>query len=362
MRLGIVLAPGESLAVLRESGQDERFLKYYIPQYERAFEHISLFSYAAESHVISTKTSVVPNRHYLNRFLYLALMPFLTPLGTCDVIRVTQATSILPAVLAKCLFGSRVVVTYGYDYVAFAKAEEKQLLAFLLPYYLHLLRFADAVIVTTQDLKITIKPFAGSARVVLIPNGVDLDFFTPSKKQKGPPWNVLYVGRMEPTKNVDTLIRAVASTDCASEIHLTCVGSGSKRAKLLGLAKQLGVKARFTGAVPHTKLPLLLKEAHVFVLISSAEGHPKALIEALGAGLPCLVSEEAGRAVGIRDGEEGVTVAVEVPEVARALYALLSMRSLGVMGKKARALAATHFDLKKLLGRETDLLISLCLR
>lgn len=342
MKLGILLAPGESLKSLEDLGQADRLRTYYLPAYRQAFDEVIVFSY--------------PNHFPLIRFLYLFIMPFVTRMKECGVIRVMQATSILPAVLTKWFFGTKVVTTFGYNYAVFAKAERKYLQAFFTPLYLHFLRFSDMIISTTHDLAQTARSFCGNAQIVLIPNGVDIDIFTPQEKMKKPPWHILYVGRMEKVKNVDKLIRAIAELSFASDIRLTCIGSGSMSKKLVALSKKLRVKTTFTGAVDHTKLPSYYADAHLFVLISDVEGHPKALLEALSAGLPCLISEKAGGAVGIQDGENGKITATTVPKITQALDELFTETDLKVMGKKAHRLAVSQYSLKKLLQEEMDVL------
>lgn len=268
-----------------------------------------------------------------------------------------QATSILPAVLTKWFFGAKVVVTFGYDYAVFAKTEGKRLQAFFMPSYLKLLRFADIIIVTTPRLAKIVRPFSGKTALIRIPNGVDVDAFVPTKKSKGPPWELLYVGRLAASKNIDTLMHAIAKSRFASKIHMTCIGSGIMDEGLIALSKKLHVRATFTGTIDHTKLPAYFAKAHLFILVSEVEGHPKALLEALSSGLPCLVSKAAAQAVGVEHGREGVVVAPNILDITRGLEALLAMANRETMGKRARELAVARYNLRKLLSTEVQLLI-----
>lgn len=112
------------------------------------------------------------------------------------------------------------------------------------------------------------------------------------------------VGVLNPGKRFELLIGCLKSTG-VQNLHLFVVGEGSKEAdfryeKLLkDLTKKLRVEdqVHFTGWVDKEKLNLIFKASDLFVLPSSSEGMPNALLEALGSGLPCIGSD----IMGIRD-------------------------------------------------------------
>jgi hypothetical protein len=58
--------------------------------------------------------------------------------------------------------------------------------------------------------------------------------------------------------------------------------------------------------VDHQLIPGWLHDADVFVLPSFTEGHPKALIEAMAAGVPSIVSDCAGNRAIVKDGDAGL--------------------------------------------------------
>jgi phosphatidylinositol alpha-1,6-mannosyltransferase len=99
-------------------------------------------------------------------------------------------------------------------------------------------------------------------------------------------------------KGTDTLIEAVAGLRRASlPVRLTVVGDGRYRAYLEGLASRLLVSdlVTFAGSVPPgPAVRAHLDEADVFVLPSRAEGLPKAVLEAMARGLPCVASTVGG--------------------------------------------------------------------
>ncbi len=94
-------------------------------------------------------------------------------------------------------------------------------------------------------------------------------------------------------KGVDVLIDALAKLN-RSSLTLDIVGDGRSRPELESQVEQLGLAGQITF---HGRLPAgdpiraLLDQAHLFILPSRAEGLPRALIEAMARGLPCIGSD-----------------------------------------------------------------------
>jgi glycosyltransferase involved in cell wall biosynthesis len=115
----------------------------------------------------------------------------------------------------------------------------------------------------------------------------------------GAPFRVITVGTLEQLyKSPDVLIDAVAR--CASsgmDAELVIVGDGRLRGALEARVRRLGIGARvtFTGRLPSgDAVRQQLDRAHLFVLSSSQEGLPRALVEAMARGLPCLGTPVGG--------------------------------------------------------------------
>ncbi len=106
---------------------------------------------------------------------------------------------------------------------------------------------------------------------------------------------VLFVGRLEPEKNLFTLLEAFTEVARAvPESRLILVGDGELRQPLTAFAQRLNLTGQvtFTGALPHDQIPAVMKSATVFALPSFYEGFPKVLIEAQAAGVPLVVSDD----------------------------------------------------------------------
>ena len=106
---------------------------------------------------------------------------------------------------------------------------------------------------------------------------------------------VLFLGRIHPKKGIDILCRAWARLEKSlPDTHLVIAGpeEGQTLADLTGLVKELGIGGRvtFTGMVRGPMKWSALAASTVFVLPSHSEGFSVSVLEALGSGLPVLIS------------------------------------------------------------------------
>ena len=88
-------------------------------------------------------------------------------------------------------------------------------------------------------------------RVYVAPNAVDLAPRIPPPRRQllvDGKATVLFVGRLQPRKRVDLLLRACAALPLVIQPHLIVVGDGPARAELEALARQIVPHAEFVGA------------------------------------------------------------------------------------------------------------------
>lgn len=116
------------------------------------------------------------------------------------------------------------------------------------------------------------------------------------------------VGRLDPVKRVDLVIRAMATI--ADRVHagLAIVGDGPQRNDLEGLVDRLGLRDRVRFLGFRDDVPGVLKSCDLFVLASQQEGWSIATAEALAVGLPVVVTDVEGPAEQIDPGRTGVLV------------------------------------------------------
>ncbi|MBQ8156319.1 glycosyltransferase [Candidatus Saccharibacteria bacterium] len=177
--------------------------------------------------------------------------------------------------------------------------------------------------------------------VKAVSNGVDLTNFRPGKVPSAI-YNkysilpnvptVLYIGRVDPEKNVEMVIEAF--DECLKtvpEAQLVIVGDGVDRARLQTLAKRLGIakSVKFLGRVVGPELYDLYRVGWLFATASEIETQGIVLIEAAASGLP-LVAVNAGAVAEVcRDGVNGeLLLPGDVDGMAEAMVKILSSKTL----------------------------------
>lgn len=130
-------------------------------------------------------------------------------------------------------------------------------------------------------------------RIQRIYNGVSPEFHPSSTQPPPSPLRLIYIGRSDPYKNLQTLIKITATLNTQSETTLTLVGAPDPRyPEPLQLAATLGIadKVQWTGPLRETELIQNLHQAHVLVHPSLYEGFGLQIIEAMAAGTPVVCS------------------------------------------------------------------------
>jgi len=364
MVLGLLPAIRGGLGELARTGQHSRLVDGYLRPYSRAFETVSYFSYLRESldaytddAELRARVRVLPGRGW-HPWLYTLVMPFCysTELSRCAVLRVFQVTGAIPAVVARRRFGVPFVTTYGFWYGRLARSHATALLRRVVEALA--LRAAAGVIVTTPELGAHVAALVGKPKVHLIPNGVDTTLFAPRPRAPRRTRTVLYVGRLSEEKNLGLLLEAAGQLTRRVDLRLVLVGQGPLRALLEARAQALGVAVEFVPVVDHRALPGYLAEADAFVLPSFTEGHPKVLLEAMSAGVPCLASSVDGNRAIVDDGDTGFLFD---PRDAGALadrlrHVLAETAAARAVGVRGRARVVERYDLARLVEREIALL------
>lgn len=107
----------------------------------------------------------------------------------------------------------------------------------------------------------------------------------------------IVVARLTAQKRVDLAIRAVGVlATLGARLPLTIVGDGPERPALEQLVAELGLSAdiRFTGALPTTEIPGILRRADLMYFPAVGEGFGLAAAEALMSGVPVIACWDGG--------------------------------------------------------------------
>lgn len=363
--LTIILSTHSSLEGMDKSGLLDRY-KRLLDEYSKYFRVILYTSDSndfskylnVEHHFIRGLTNIWGLRH-LFFFMWLILQsPYMQ--GVVKVV----GSNIPTLFLVKWLSKSPMVVTYQFDYAGFAELTYGKGLRAIISRYMEKLALkpADLILVTTPSLEAKIKS-SYNKPTALIPNWVTVEEIHHIDFSDRDFNMILYAGRLHRTKGVNVLIEAVAH--CVnirpSSIRLVICGAGEDRVHLEKLSHSLQVKTEFQGSLPNSEILHLMSKSAIFVLPTlTAEGHPKALIEAMACGMACVVSDVEGNNDLIQNGKNGLIVpANNVDALSIAINKLLNdpalIYDLGVNAKKDSQV----FDFHSVVSKEIQIFLSL---
>ena len=192
---------------------------------------------------------------------------------------------------------------------------------------------------------------AGDSRIEVVPCGVDLSLFRPldvedARKRLGLNGEkvIVYVGRIEPIKGLELLLRSAAIMESEDAMKILVIGGDETHdqevKRLKGLAEELGIEdmTKFVGVVDQRLLPLYYNAADVCVVPSYYESFGLVALEALACGTPVVASRVGGLPSVVQHGRTGYLLSWRCPEpFADTLEAILSSTGLRkTMGMAAR--------------------------
>lgn len=176
---------------------------------------------------------------------------------------------------------------------------------------------------------------AESRKIRTISPGVDLDQFYPIPRSEarqtiGIPeeaFLLLFVGRIEPLKGIDTLLRAIAllrneSPDLVENLSLSIIGGlqdeedqSEEMKRLRSLREELGLSdlVTFLGAKSQETLQYYYSAAEAVIMPSHYESFGMVALEAMACGTPVIASEVGGLAYLVQDGVTGFHVPTNDP-------------------------------------------------
>lgn len=233
-----------------------------------------------------------------------------------------------------------------------------------------LLHSVDAVVAATPvDRAHMVESYAADPeRVRVIPPGVDLELFRPIPQAEalarlgdGPEHRmILFVGRMDPVKGLDTLVHAVAQLIAEQPEWrrgaCLCIVGGDKpddpaaldetTRRIDVLRAELGLQdfVTFLGPQSQADLPFYYSAAQVVVVPSRYESFGLVALEAMACGAPVIASDVGGLSTLVRNGRTGFLVPDGEPQpLTERLRLLFNDKSLrDEMGRHAVAVAEAY--------------------
>jgi len=245
--------------------------------------------------------------------------------------------------LNKCWHVPYIVSLRGGD-VPGLVPEIEPLHRFLTPFRRWVNKNAKAVVANSPSLA-ELAQAADPVSVTVIPNGVDTQYYRPSGNNigvKGAPLRLLLVGRFHRQKLIPETIQWLAQAKSQGiEFLVTIVGDGPERdaVKTTILEENMAEVISLKGWLDKDELLRQYQQADCYLNLSSYEGMPNTVLEAMACALPVLASDISPHRCLVAHQVTGYLVDLERPEsLVTQLGALAadngSLRQMGAAGRE----------------------------
>jgi glycosyltransferase involved in cell wall biosynthesis len=233
-------------------------------------------------------------------------------------------------------------------------------------------RFPDLIIVNSHEGKRhhLAHGYRGK-RMIVIPNGVDIDRFKPDDEAGvglRQEWNVEpselligLVGRLDPMKDHPTFLRSAAVLAARrSAVRFVCVGDGvaSYKQELVRLAASLGLADRLVWAGHRSDMAAVYNAFDIVCSSSYGEGTSNVIAEAMACGIACVATDvgDSGRLVG---RVEFVVPPRDPAALSAALERLVDMPDgeRAELGRQARQRMITHYSVQRMAKSTEEALV-----
>jgi len=170
-------------------------------------------------------------------------------------------------------------------------------------------------------------------------------------------FKVLMAGRLAKGKGFEELIQAAKKvTKREEKISFLIAGEGSLEWKIKKSIRDNGLEDHFLLLGYRDDLHRVMKAADLFVLPSHAEGTPRAITEAMAAGLPVIATRVGGIPEQIEDGKNGLLIESKNPDqLAAAILGLMNDRELRLQMRREGYERVQRFSLSRTL-QDMDIL------
>jgi D-inositol-3-phosphate glycosyltransferase len=192
-------------------------------------------------------------------------------------------------------------------------------------------------------------------KVGVVPCGVNMELFRPMDKTDArrtlgltDEKIILFVGRIDPLKGIDNLIKAIPLLRSKTNVKLLVVGGDEnsreelEELKILALELNISDSVDFRGLVKHEQLPYFYNAADVCVVPSYYESFGLVPLEALACGTPVVANDVGDLKHIIRSGDTGCIVSCNSPEKLADGIALILSRTCTDMESKAVVRASVN--------------------
>lgn len=245
---------------------------------------------------------------------------------------------------------------HGYDL-------SPHLMSTYLKTYENLFQESDLITVNTKYTESLLKDLTSSAKIEILPVGLDTAKFKKYIFNKNDDFRILFVGRLVEFKGPHVALEIINNliNRGFDKIKLLIVGEGELRNELLYLIKYYKIfdNVQLLGALPQEDIIRLMENCDLFLFPGiydkngRAENQGLVIQEAQAMEMPVVVSDVGGMKLGMIDGETGFVVKeMDLDAFADKIEYLINNEDKRIeMGKRGRAFVIENYDSKVLANK-----------
>ncbi|MBW2683843.1 MAG: glycosyltransferase family 4 protein, partial [Deltaproteobacteria bacterium] len=206
----------------------------------------------------------------------------------------------LSTIVGKLFRIPAIITAHGSDVPGYNPDRFKIAHRILTPLWRLVVRSAEKIVCPSRSIEQLVLAQAPQTSTVIIPNGIDLHKFCPSREKKD---RILVVTRMFERKGVQYLLTALDEFEHEHEYEIHIVGDGPYLSVLEGHVDEKNIDIKFWGYLDNQSREIrdLYETSSIFVFTSEAENFPIVLLEAMAAGLAIITTESTGCAEVVGD-------------------------------------------------------------
>ncbi|MBF0289964.1 MAG: glycosyltransferase [SAR324 cluster bacterium] len=298
-------------------------------QYQEQLGPIQIIPYYAHCQVPKSKEL---------KLIHSVLLPLILRhfLQKVDLYKTNQMWGSWNAVIAKWLWRKKLIIRCGYEYYLFSIKQKRHLfyqqIVKCLSWFAY--RNADYIhVASTGDKEFIQQTFAiPEQKIRICMNYIDTEKFRPLfVKHKTA--HLLFIGRLNPQKNLFALLDAIKDTSYCLDL----IGTGELEKELKAYIAQHQISARFLGQFANDALPAIINQYPVYILCSHFEGNPKTLLEAMACGAAVIGTDVTGIKDIIADQHTGLLCQTDPNSIQSTIVRLMQDEELQKsLGKAAR--------------------------
>ena len=324
----LLMTPGIGLSTWKKIGILNRELAPYV-EYVKQGWTITIATYDNDIEKIDLPDGIDCVKCWHHRLLFAAPWFLRKSMKSANLVKTNQSYRSWWYVLAARIHKKPIILRCGW--LPGSYRENSEGMSFSLRSYRNKEGWAfrhasKSQVATLKDREWVIQKYhVLPGNISVKPNFIDIDIFKPRENVKVKKRSVISVGRLDKVKRYDLLIKACSNANIS---RLIIIGEGDERNALELFAKTLDVPLLMPGRLDQKQLPVMLQESEVFALTSTVEGHPKALLEAMACGVPCIGTETPGITECIQNQKTGLLCESTPESISNALQSLFGNKRM----------------------------------